>query len=113
MLLFKLILFVGIFLGLTYGIEFLMPPFGQLYYVDPLEILLSLSQTLTYKIGVSKNLAMGLTVLLIGIIPLICVILLSKATKKRNKQNINLNKILKTINYLRASKEKQNGMEKS
>ena len=86
MLLFKLILFVGIFLGLTYGIEFLMPPFGQLYYVDPLEILLSLSQTLTYKIGVSKNLAMGLTVLLIGIIPLICVILLRKATKKRRKQ---------------------------
>ena len=38
------------------------------------------------KIGVSKNLAMGLTVLLIGIIPLICVILLSKVTKKRRKQ---------------------------
>lgn len=86
MLLFKFILFVGIFLGITYGIEFIMPPFGQLYYVNPLEILYSLSQTLTYKIGVSKNLAMGLTVLLIGIIPLICVILLSKATKRRRKK---------------------------
>lgn len=86
MLLFKLVLFIGIFLGLTYGIEFLMPPFGQFYYTDPLEILHSLSQTLTYKIGVSKTMALGLTVFLISLFPLFCVIVLGKITKKKKKQ---------------------------
>lgn len=86
MLLLKLILFIGMFIGITYGIEFMMPPFGQLYYINPLEILLSLSQTLTYRIGVSKNISLALTILIIGLIPLFCVIMLGKNLKKKRKK---------------------------
>lgn len=85
MLLFKLILFVGMFLGITYGIEFLMPPLGQLYYTNPLEILLSLAQTLTYRVGISKNISFGLTILVIGLLPLFVTIMVGRATKKRKK----------------------------
>lgn len=86
MLLLKLVLFVGIFMGITYGIEFIMPPFGQLYYTNPLDILLSLSQTFSYKIGISGDLSLGLTILIIGLVPLICVIVLGKNLKKKRKQ---------------------------
>lgn len=86
MLLLKLVLFVGMFIGITYGIEFIMPPFGQLYYTNPLDILLSLSQTFSYRIGASKDLSLALTILIIGLIPLICVITLGKNLKKKKKQ---------------------------
>lgn len=86
MLLLKLVLFVGMFVGITYGIEFVMPPFGQLYYTNPLDILLSLSQTFSYRVGVSKDLSLALTVLIIGLVPLICVIALGKNLKKKRKQ---------------------------
>ncbi len=85
MLLLKLVLFIGTFLGITYGLEFVMPPFGQLYYTNPLEILLSLSQTLIFKLGVSKNLSLALTILIIGIVPLCCTILLGKICKRKRK----------------------------
>lgn len=85
MLLFRLILFVGMFLGITYGVEFLMPPFGQLYYTNPLDILLSLSQTLTFRLGVSKNLSLGLTILVIGLLPLFITVILGRATRKKKK----------------------------
>lgn len=86
MLLLKLVLFVGMFVGITYGIEFVMPPFGQLYYTNPLDILLSLSQTFSYRVGVSKDLSLALTILIIGLVPLICVITLGKNLKKKRKQ---------------------------
>ena len=86
MLLLKLVLFVGMFVGITYGIEFVMPPFGQLYYTNPLDILLSLSQTFSYRVGVSKDLSLALTILIIGLVPLICVIALGKNLKKKRKQ---------------------------
>lgn len=85
MLLLKLVLFIGLFLGITYGIEYLLPPFGQLFYTNPLDILLSVSQSITYGIGIPSKYSLGFTILIIGIFPLLIVIKLGKKLKKKKK----------------------------
>lgn len=85
MLLLKLVLFIGLFLGITYGIEYLLPPFGQLFYTNPLDILLSVSQSITYGIGIPPKYSLGFTILIIGIFPLLIIIKLGKKLKKKKK----------------------------
>ncbi|WP_286033611.1 hypothetical protein [Fusobacterium necrogenes] len=86
MLLFKLILFIGVFLAIIYGVELCMPPFGQLYYTNPLEILVSLSQTLSYKLKISKDISMVVTILIVGILPLFITIMTGRITNKKKKK---------------------------
>lgn len=85
MLIVKLVLFIGLFLGITYGVEYILPPFGALFYTNPLEILISLSKSLAYWIGIPDKYSLGLTVLIIGIVPLVIVIKLGKILKKKRK----------------------------
>lgn len=88
MILLKLVLFIGMFLGTTYGIEYLLPPFGQLFYTDPVSILLSLSKSISYGTGIPEKYSLGFTILLVGILPLFIVIQLGKKLKRKQKKNI-------------------------
>lgn len=88
MLVFKLIVFIGMFLGITYGIEYLLPPFGHLYNTNPLVIISSLSKSVIFRTGVSSTLAILITVFLIGIIPLIIIIWLGKKFKDKRKKRL-------------------------
>lgn len=81
----RLIVFIGVFLGITYGIEIILPPFGKLFYTNPLDIIGSVAQGISYKLNVSPKYAFGLTVFLIGFSPLILSIQLGKKLKKRGK----------------------------
>lgn len=86
MILFKLLLFVGLFLGITYGLEYILPPVGRLFYTNPLDILISLSQGIAYGLGIPFKYAFGFTISVIGLFPLIIVIYIGKKLKK--KKNI-------------------------
>lgn len=85
MILLKLVLFIGMCLGITYGIEFLLPPFGKLFYTNPLDILLSVSQSISYGIGIPTKYSLAFTIFIIGIFPLILVIKLGRRFKKKKR----------------------------
>lgn len=85
MLLLKLVLFIGMFLGITYGMEFLLPPFGAFYYTNPLDILISLSYSLSYKVGFSTKVSLVITIIIISIVPFIVTFYVGKLTKRKKQ----------------------------
>ena len=86
MLLLSLFLFCGLFAALTYGIELILPPFGKLYFKDLLDILHSLSMTLSVKTAIPLKTCFILTVLIISIIPFIITLFLNLRLKKLRKK---------------------------
>ena len=70
MLLLSVFLFAGLFVALTYGIEFILPPFGKLFYTDFMDILQSLSiNSLSFKTNIPEKYCLIFTVFIISIIP--------------------------------------------
>ncbi len=81
----RLMVFIGIFFGITYGIEIVLPPFGKLFYTNPLDIIGSVAQGISYGMNIAPKYAFGLTVFLIGFPPLIISIQIGKKLKKSGK----------------------------
>lgn len=88
MLLLNLVLFVGLFIGAVFGLEYILPPFGRFYYTDVLDILTSFSSDISYKLNISYNTAFAIVVILLGILPLIITIFFNTAfTRKKKSYN--------------------------
>lgn len=81
----RLIVFIGMFFGVTYGIELVLPPFGKLFYTNSLDIIGSIAQGISYGVDIAPKYAFGLTVFLIGLPPLIISIQIGKKLKKSGK----------------------------
>ena len=85
MLLLSVFLFAGLFVALTYGIEFILPPFGKLFYTDFMDILQSLALTLSFKTNIPEKYCLIFTVFIISIIPFLITFFFYKSLKKRRK----------------------------
>lgn len=85
MLLLSVFLFAGLFVALTYGIEFILPPFGKLFYSDLMDILQSLSLTLSFKTNIPEKYCLIFTIFIISIIPFLITFFFNKSLKKRRK----------------------------
>ena len=85
MLLLSVFLFAGLFVALTYGIEFILPPFGQLFYTDFMDILQSLALTLSFKTNIPEKYCLIFTVFILSIIPFLITFFFNKSLKKRGK----------------------------
>lgn len=85
MLLLGVFLFAGLFVALTYGIEFILPPFGKLFYTDFMDILQSLALTLSFKTNIPEKYCLIFTVFIISIIPFLITFFFNKSLKKRRK----------------------------
>lgn len=81
------LLFVGLTLLFIYGIEFLLPPFGEFLYINPVKIIVSISYHIAYKLGIGDpKYVMLVTTVIVLIIPAMSVIFLNNFFKKREKR---------------------------
>ena len=80
----SLIIFALTFLLVVFGLEYLMPPFGTIVYLNPVEIVGSITYSIAYVTGMSVKLSMFLAS--ISIIPLIVVIAVNRICKKKKKR---------------------------
>lgn len=91
MLIVNFALFIGIFVGMTYLLELLFPPFGMLYNTDMVIILNSIAQEIGYRLNINPNYYFIVTVVIVSIIPFTLVVSLNIYLRKRR------NEIKKTI----------------
>ncbi|EHO81275.1 hypothetical protein [Fusobacterium ulcerans] len=82
----SLIIFALTFLLVVFGLEYLMPPFGTIVYLNPVEIVGSITYSIAYVTGMSVKLSMSLAIASISIIPLIVVIEVNRICKKKKKR---------------------------
>lgn len=85
MLLLNLVLFIGLFIGAIFGLEYILPPYGKLYYTDVLDILTSFSIDMSLKFNISYNVAFVVVVIVLAIIPLIITIFFNATLKSKKK----------------------------
>lgn len=82
----SLIIFALTFLLVVFGLEYLMPPFGTIVYLNPVEIVGSITYSIAYVTGMSVKLSIFLAIASISIIPLIVVIAINRICKKKKKR---------------------------
>ncbi len=81
----SLIVFIATFILIIFGIEYVMPPYGAILYLNPIEIIGSIAYSVAYVTGMSVNFSIFLVITSISIIPLIIVIKLHKICRKKRK----------------------------
>ena len=74
------------FLLVVFGLEYLMPPFGTIVYLNPIEIVGSIAYSIAYVTGMHVKLSIFLAIASISIIPLILVIIVNRICKKKKKR---------------------------
>lgn len=79
----SLIVFALTFLLVIFGLEYIMPPFGTIMYLNPIEIVGSIAYSIAYVTGMHVKLSIFLAVASISIIPLFMVIIVNRICKKK------------------------------
>lgn len=82
----SLIVFALTFLLVIFGLEYLMPPFGTIVYLNPIEIVGSITYSIAYVTGMSVKFSIFSAIVSLSIIPLIMVIIVNKICKKKKKR---------------------------
>lgn len=79
----SLIVFALTFLLVIFGLEYIMPPFGTIMYLNPIEIVGSIAYSIAYVTGMHVKLSIFLAIASISIIPLFMVIIVNRICKKK------------------------------
>ena len=87
-MLLSFLLFILTFILTVYGVEYVLDPFGQFLFVNPVEIIGSLAFSIAYVTGVPPKISIFIGVAILAIPAIILVILFNRYLKNKRKKRI-------------------------
>ncbi|WP_298060002.1 hypothetical protein [uncultured Fusobacterium sp.] len=76
------------FILTVYGVEYVLDPFGQFLFVNPVEIIGSLAFSIAYVTGIPPKISIFIGVAILAIPAIIIVILFNRYLKNKRKKRI-------------------------
>ena len=87
-MLLSFLLFILTFILTVYGVEYVLDPFGQFLFKNPVEIIGSLAFSIAYVTGVSPKISIFIGVAILAIPAIILVILFNRRRKNKRKKKL-------------------------
>lgn len=87
-MLLSFLLFILTFILTVYGVEYVLDPFGQFLFVNPVEIIESLAFSIAYVTGVPPKISIFIGVAILAIPAIILVILFNRRRKNKRKKKL-------------------------
>ena len=82
------LLFILTFILTVYGVEYVLDPFGQFLFKNPVEIIGSLAFSIAYVTGVLPKISIFIGVAILAIPAIILVILFNRRRKNKRKKKL-------------------------
>ena len=82
------LLFILTFILTVYGVEYVLDPFGQFLFVNPVEIIGSLAFSIAYVTGIPPKISIFIGVAILAIPAIILVILFNRRRKNKRKKKL-------------------------
>ena len=82
------LLFILTFILTVYGVEYVLDPFGQFLFKNPVEIIGSLAFSIAYVTGVPPKISIFIGVAILAIQAIILVILFNRRRKNKRKKKL-------------------------
>jgi hypothetical protein len=82
------LLFILTFILTVYGVEYVLDPFGQFLFKNPVEIIGSLAFSIAYVTGIPPKISIFIGVAILAIPAIIIVILFNRYLKNKRKKRI-------------------------
>ncbi|MEE1476606.1 MAG: hypothetical protein U0K11_09315 [Fusobacterium sp.] len=82
------LLFILTFILTVYGVEYVLDPFGQFLFKNPVEIIGSLAFSIAYVTGVPPKISIFIGVAILAIPAIILVILFNRRRKNKRKKKL-------------------------
>lgn len=87
-MLLSFLLFILTFILTVYGVEYVLDPFGQFLFKNPVEIIGSLAFSIAYVTGVPPKISIFIGVAILAILAIILVILFNRRRKNKRKKKL-------------------------
>lgn len=87
-MLLSFLLFILTFILTVYGVEYVLDPFGQFLFKNPVEIIGSLAFSIAYVTGVPSKISIFIGVAILAIPAIILVILFNRRRKNKRKKKL-------------------------
>ena len=87
-MLLSFLLFILTFILTIYGVEYVLDPFGQFLFKNPVEIIGSLAFSIAYVTGVPPKISIFIGVAILAIPAIILVILFNRRRKNKRKKKL-------------------------
>lgn len=87
-MLLSFLLFIFTFILTIYGVEYVLDPFGQFLFKNPVEIIGSLAFSIAYVTGVPPKISIFIGVAILAIPAIILVILFNRRRKNKRKKKL-------------------------
>ncbi len=87
-MLLSFLLFILTFILTVYGVEYVLDPFGQFLFKNPVEIIGSLAFSIAYVTGVPPKISIFIGVAILAIPAMILVILFNRRRKNKRKKKL-------------------------
>ena len=87
-MLLSFLLFILTFILTVYGVEYVLDPFGQFLFVNPVEIIGSLAFSIAYVTGIPPKISIFIGVAILAIPAIILVILFNRRRKNKRKKKL-------------------------
>ena len=82
------LIFICTFILTIYGVEYILDPFGQFLFKNPVEIIGSLAFSIAYVTGVAPKISIFIGVAILAIPAIILVILFNRRRKNKRKKKL-------------------------
>jgi len=82
------LIFIFTFILTIYGVEYILDPFGQFLFKNPVEIIGSLAFSIAYVTGVPPKISIFIGVAILAIPAIILVILFNRRRKNKRKKKL-------------------------
>lgn len=87
-MLLSFLIFIFTFILTIYGVEYVLDPFGQFLFKNPVEIIGSLAFSIAYVTGVPPKISIFIGVAILAIPAIILVILFNRRRKNKRKKKL-------------------------
>lgn len=87
-MLLSFLIFIFTFILTIYGVEYVLDPFGQFLFKNPVEIIGSLAFSIAYVTGVTPKISIFIGVAILAIPAIILVILFNRRRKNKRKKKL-------------------------
>lgn len=81
-------IFILTFILTIYGVEYVLDPFGQFLFKNPVEIIGSLAFSIAYVTGIPPKISIFIGVTILAIPAIILVILFNRRRKNKRKKKL-------------------------
>lgn len=81
-------IFILTFILTIYGVEYVLDPFGQFLFKNPVEIIGSLAFSIAYVTGIPPKISIFIGVAILAIPAIILVILFNRRRKNKRKKKL-------------------------